>query len=136
MNDHSLAGNLLSAARDALLEELLPALPASRHYDARMVANAMAIAARDVKVGDEARRCASAELLRLAASVDARFALREVAISNPDIDSHKANEIIAKAIRQGRFDRSSAVQMALTASLIAIVNAQLRITNPKVLSKV
>jgi hypothetical protein len=40
------AADLLATARAALLEKLLPALPAHLHYEARMVANAMAIAAR------------------------------------------------------------------------------------------
>ena len=40
------AANLLETAREALLNKLLPALPAHLHYEARMIANAMAIAAR------------------------------------------------------------------------------------------
>lgn len=40
------AADLLATARATLLEKLLPALPAHLHYEARMVANAMAIAAR------------------------------------------------------------------------------------------
>ena len=35
---------LLAEARRVMLEDLLPLLPADRHYDARMTANAMAIA--------------------------------------------------------------------------------------------
>src|SRR5215475_11569411 len=38
---------LLAEARRVLLEELLPLLPAEKHYEARMAANAMAIAARE-----------------------------------------------------------------------------------------
>jgi hypothetical protein len=40
------AANLLATAREVLLRSLLPALPPERHYEARMVANALAIAAR------------------------------------------------------------------------------------------
>lgn len=39
---------LLRVARAQLLEQLLPHLPAAHHYTARMVANAMAIAAREL----------------------------------------------------------------------------------------
>jgi hypothetical protein len=39
---------LLRVARAELLETLLPQLPAATHYAARMVANAMAIAAREM----------------------------------------------------------------------------------------
>lgn len=40
------AADLLATARDSLLQKLLPALPPELHYEARMAANAMAIAAR------------------------------------------------------------------------------------------
>jgi len=40
------ARDLLATARAALLARLLPALPAHLHYEARMIANAMAIAGR------------------------------------------------------------------------------------------
>jgi histidine ammonia-lyase len=43
------APELLEAAREALLAELLPALPPERQLAARMAANAMAIAARAVR---------------------------------------------------------------------------------------
>lgn len=39
---------LLRVARAELLERLLPLLPAAEHYAARMIANAMAIAAREL----------------------------------------------------------------------------------------
>jgi hypothetical protein len=61
------AADLLATARDVLLRELLPALPPERHYAARMVANAMSIAARApgaappaADVADLARRIRSA----------------------------------------------------------------------------
>lgn len=41
------AADLLTTAREALLRQLLPALPESLHYEARMIANAMAISARE-----------------------------------------------------------------------------------------
>ncbi|WP_349559921.1 DUF6285 domain-containing protein [Marinobacter sp. NFXS9] len=41
------AAELLSTAREILLGQLLPALPETLHYQTRMIANAMAIAARE-----------------------------------------------------------------------------------------
>ncbi|MBT8766711.1 DUF6285 domain-containing protein [Metapseudomonas boanensis] len=41
------ATDLLVTAREALLRRLLPSLPEALHYEARMIANAMAIAARE-----------------------------------------------------------------------------------------
>lgn len=40
------AGALLATARQAVLDALLPHLPKEKHYEARMVANALAIAGR------------------------------------------------------------------------------------------
>jgi len=41
------ACDLLLTARAAVLDKLLPALPEEMHYEARMIANALAIAARE-----------------------------------------------------------------------------------------
>lgn len=41
------AHDLLLTARESLLQRLLPALPAELHYEARMLANALAIAIRE-----------------------------------------------------------------------------------------
>ncbi|MES2713860.1 MAG: hypothetical protein V4653_19955 [Pseudomonadota bacterium] len=46
MHEQPDAADLLETARALLLAELLPALPASKTFAARMIANAMAIAAR------------------------------------------------------------------------------------------
>lgn len=42
---------LLALARAALLETLLPALPKEKQFEARLVANAMAIATRELTAG-------------------------------------------------------------------------------------
>lgn len=44
--------DLLSLSRQTLLDELLPLLPESAHYTARMIANSMAIAQRQLQAGD------------------------------------------------------------------------------------
>lgn len=41
------ASDLMLTARASLLDKLLPALPEHLHYEARMIANALAIAARE-----------------------------------------------------------------------------------------
>jgi hypothetical protein len=46
LHEEPLPPDLLATARAVLLEELLPALPPEKAFAARMVANAMAIAAR------------------------------------------------------------------------------------------
>lgn len=77
------AADLLQTARVVLLEKLLPALPEELHYEARMIANAMVIAAREsaasarsevpnerhlaaaIRAGEYDRSTARAELLAL-----------------------------------------------------------------------
>jgi len=49
--DHPDGIELLQVARQALLEDVLPALPPGQRYNARMVANAMAIARRELEWG-------------------------------------------------------------------------------------
>jgi len=53
-HEEPLPADLLATARDVLLNELLPALPPGKALAARMVANAMAIAARAAAQGDGA----------------------------------------------------------------------------------
>jgi len=45
-HEEPLAPDLLATAREGLLNDILPALPPGKHLAARMVANAIAIAAR------------------------------------------------------------------------------------------
>ncbi|MBB3898755.1 phosphotransferase [Roseococcus suduntuyensis] len=47
------AADLLATAREALLGKLLPALPPALHYEARMAANAIAIASRAIGVAPD-----------------------------------------------------------------------------------
>ena len=61
------AADLLEEARRTLLEALLPLLPEDRRYDGLMIANAMAIAARQARLGDDLLR---AEVRGLAALLD------------------------------------------------------------------
>jgi hypothetical protein len=96
---------LLRVARQTLLEELLPQLPAQSHYAARMAANAMAIATRELEGagGDPA-----AEVARV------RGLLPEWQPSG-DIDEQvrDANAKLAAAVRNGRFDSAQAQAVLL-----------------------
>lgn len=53
MSEGQRLAGLLAVARDALRRELLPGLTAEQRYQAAMIANAMAIAARALAAGDE-----------------------------------------------------------------------------------
>lgn len=99
------AADLLATARASLLEKLLPALPAHLHYEARMVANAMAIAARAGTVDT------SAVAARLADG-PAEFAAR---------------------IRAGAYQPGSPAHAGAAALLREMVRLRLSVTNPRAL---
>lgn len=61
--------DLLATAREVVLNELLPALPPEKAFAARMVANAMAIAAREMKA--DVAALAQTDLAALAAGIRA-----------------------------------------------------------------
>ena len=53
------AGALVAAARQTVLDALLPHLPREKHYEARMVANALAIAGRAMHAPSPAQDAAA-----------------------------------------------------------------------------
>src|SRR5690606_24232383 len=57
--------DLLDVARRRLVDELLPMLPADRRFDVLMIANAMGIAARESRGGEDELRAALARLAAL-----------------------------------------------------------------------
>lgn len=112
------ADELLEIARATLLEQLLPALPGELRYPALMIANAMAIAARESRLGTQAE---DQEQARLAALVD------EAPSTLPDMRRQ-----LARAIRQGRHDASQ-TRRTLIETLRQVTVARLAISNPKAL---
>lgn len=96
---------LLRVARKTFLEELLPQLPEPARYHARMVANAIAIALREL----------------------------EPEVSLPTPQTRREDEELARAIRGGGYD--SPAQMApLMARLREATRARLAVSNPRILS--
>lgn len=108
---------LLHVARETLLNELLPKLPPGSHYAARMAANAMAIAARELEgaAGGDADELARIEAL-----------LPEC----KGCDLREANRMLASAVRAGRFDDPRA-QHALDDHLRAVTAARLTLSSPR-----
>lgn len=120
------ASGLLAIARETFITQLLPALPENVRYTALMVANAMAIARRDIETGEASAR---AELRRL------RVLFSE-ASSEPDADQLRGtvadyNRRLVQAIRAGRYDSDNA---ALLEHLRRTIEEKLAISNPKALS--
>ncbi|SDN83388.1 DUF6285 domain-containing protein [Pseudomonas jinjuensis] len=117
------AQDLLSTARQTLLEQLLPALPAGLHYEARMIASAMAMAAREMALEPERREVEAASLARALGREDSAMPV-------------ETREHLCRRIRQGDFDRPGVARDELLGALREMNRADLRISNPKVLGHV
>lgn len=112
------ARELLHIARQTLLQELLPALPADKRYLTLMVANAMAIAGREYQAASGA---SAMECEQLQALLDDR-----------QLSLEDARNGVVAAIREGRFDAGDERDRLLEA-LYQTTLAQLAISNPKAL---
>jgi hypothetical protein len=109
--------SLLATARDALLQEILPKLSGTDAFTGRMIANAMAIAAResaqDAVWVEEIR----ATMQRLTGATEA-----------PD-------SAVAAAIRAGAFDPGSTHHSEVAALLRKTARMRCAISAPRVLGK-
>lgn len=126
---------LLVTARDALLQRLLPALPTALHYEARMIANAMLIASRDLALGFSADQM---ELNTLRKLLDTEAAMPPTSMPGRDsvsdiIAGHQ--RLLCLAIRRGEFDAAGTRQEALLAALSNITRNKLAISNPRALTQ-
>ena len=115
------AQELLAVARQTLLTEVLPQVSGDTIYQVRMIANAMAIAAREV---GEADRYAEDEQAALAN-------LLEIDVGG---DATELSQRLCQWIDQGYFDHAGE-QQRLIAGLRSITVAKLRISNPKLLKQ-
>ena len=124
MRDISDAADLMLTARETLLRELLPVLPAQHKYSALMIANGMAIAARESRLGADAARSESARLRNLLAdrglSLPASSELLEL------------RRAVCTAIRAGCFDGDEDAT-TLTSELAHTAEDWVAISNPKAL---
>lgn len=120
---------LLETARETLLRELLPTLPEEQRYTALMIANAMAIAAREQAAGE---RPLARELARLCSllneklpPVSGREALER------EVETYNAR--LARQIRTGRYDRQDSARQTAWDHLLETTREKLRESNPKYL---
>ncbi|WP_029011206.1 DUF6285 domain-containing protein [Azospirillum halopraeferens] len=120
------ARRLLAAALDAYRAEVLPVVPPERRYTALMIANAMAIAARELDGLDAAGHAMMAAMIPLVGS-DADESLSGAALSDR-VDALQRR--LCADIAAGAYDRDAG---ALLDCLDATVRARLAIANPKLL---
>ncbi|HUP94592.1 MAG TPA: DUF6285 domain-containing protein [Burkholderiales bacterium] len=123
MNNLPSGADLLSIARDTLLSELLPLASGEARYALLMVANAMAIAAREAEAGDAPVKSAVARLEKLYGET----------LSGDALESRLSEyeRRLTQDIRAGVFDTHDDRQRALLAHLRESVLDRLRISNPK-----
>jgi uncharacterized protein DUF6285 len=127
MTDKPDAAPLLEEARRTLLETLLPLLPPERRYDGLMVANAMAIAAREAGNGGAALR-ESVALLAALFSASSAATGESLCAHLSQLEARLAHEI-----RAGLYDAAGARRDAVRDYLRRSVIARLRLSNPKAL---
>ena len=126
MNNLPDGAELLQIARETLLSELRPLLGENARYTVAMIANAMAIAAREMEAGEAPAQQA---LARLGALYDAPACglngakLREALAG--------LERKLAQDIRAGCFDENNGRQRAMLTHLRESVSARLRVSNPK-----
>jgi hypothetical protein len=130
MRDQPTGAQLLDTARSLLRDELLPALPADKRHAALMIANAMAIAGRQLNAGDAHERwelAALGQLLSLpptgAATHDAPLRAQLVA----------ANRVLCTRLREGRADQG-AMRAQVLDHLQAVTRRKVEESNPKYLA--
>jgi hypothetical protein len=110
--------DLLDTAREVLLNELLPHLPEAQHFQARMVANAMAIARRE----------------SMADTAPALAALR-AALAEPEAEPASLLARLGAEIRAGRHDPGTPDHAAVAAALAALVRLRCSVSAPRALGR-
>lgn len=126
MNDRPHARELLATARDAFSTEILPALPQRLRYTGLMIANALAIAQREVAAGDAPARAEYERLCRLLSE-------RPAPLAGDRLYGVLAgyNRRLADEIRAGRFDGKESA--AMVEHLRRTTEEKLAVSNPKAL---
>jgi hypothetical protein len=125
MNDRPNATELLDIARTTLISAVLPRLPEDQRYNALMIANAMAISAREHAQGPEVPL---AELARLRALFNEND---DSGVGALPAALERYNRRLVADIRTGQFDAEK--RTALVEHLQKTVDAKVAVTNPKIL---
>lgn len=130
MRDDPNGIDLLETARTLLRTELIGLLPPERRGQALMIANAMAIAARQLATGNQSDLQELEGLRQLLAvppfAVVAADALRPALVA--------WNGRLGDAIRDGRADPGSALHADTAAFLLATARRKVEESNPKYLA--
>jgi Domain of unknown function (DUF6285) len=129
MKDISDAADLITTARETLLNGLLPTLTKDQRYAGLMIANAMAIALREHGSSMGAGREETRRLRKLLA--DAGVATAQLVSAGAESELPLLRRALSEAIRRGQFDGPCAP--ALVAHLVRSAADWVAISNPKAL---
>ena len=131
MQDRPTSSELLQAARDAFVRDLLPEITGEKRYVALMVANALAILGRDLESNTAFLK---KEMTRLQGLLG--ISLPEIKDLDPlRAEVERLNCQLVAQIRAGAFDELEAAGTRLQAHLVATTHEKLAINNPKYLRK-
>lgn len=139
MSERPDARDLLIVAREELVKSLLPKLPDELRYQALMIANAMAIAAREFENGLEHDQRELDSLFQLlsntepATNVSANEKSPAVAGSEMARMLQTFRKQLGNKIRAGDFDASAPAHRAMLNHLKTTARDKLAISNPKLL---
>jgi hypothetical protein len=114
--------DLLEVARSTLRGAVLPAVAAERRYEAAMVANALGVAARELRLGPAAREAERADLAALLDAPDATL-----------LDELRRR--LCRELRAGGWGPPGGDEARLRALLRAGALRRLAISNPDRLGK-
>jgi len=128
MPDRPDGAALLEEARRTLIETLLPVLPPERRYDGLMVANAMAIVAREAAQEDAPLR-EGVELLAALFPASAAASSENLRARLLELEA-----LLAREIRTGLCDAPGPRRDAARDYLRRSSTARARVSNPKALS--
>lgn len=129
MHDRPDGRVLLDLARALLLDEVLPALPEERRYDARLIANALAIAAREATAEARDRETYRKGLAALYGEATRPPEGRAPA-ETPDEANERLGWRLAGELRAGQRDADPEVFAVLRRAAAARLSA----VNPKALA--
>lgn len=131
MSDRPNGQELLLIAREELMKKLLPELPAKVRYEALMIANAMAIAAREFESGRENDLRELSGLRQLLLGESSGPGDGEVLL---DHALTKCRKKLCAEIRAGEFDPSGKKHLELARYLKTTAKDKVGISNPKLLA--
>jgi hypothetical protein len=128
MRDLPTGTSLLSLARDVLLSDLMPLLPPEARLGARLVANSMAIAAREAAAGDRPGEAIVRELEKF---------YRDLTLTHRERADDGEPEVLrrfAHDLRIGAFEHSEPRDRGARDILWKLTTFKLRHANPRFLA--